>query len=114
MSTMLEVQNLQKYFKTPRGWLHAVDNVSFTLNKGETLGIVGESGCGKSTLGRVILHLLEPTGGKIIYEGEDITDISKKRFKELRQEMQIIFQDPFSSLNPRMTLCFPPLRELFR
>lgn len=104
MGALLEVQNLQKYFKTPHGWLHAVDNVSFQLNRGETLGIVGESGCGKSTLGRTILHLVEPTGGKIFFEGEDISEISKKKFKELRKEMQIIFQDPFSSLNPRMTV----------
>lgn len=104
MSVILEVQNLEKHFKTSQGWLHAVDGVSFTLNKGETLGVVGESGCGKSTLGRVILHLLEPTGGKIIFEGNDITHVSKKQFKDLRREMQIIFQDPFSSLNPRMTV----------
>lgn len=104
MGALLEVQNLQKYFKTPHGWLHAVDNVSFQLNRGETLGVVGESGCGKSTLGRTILHLVEPTGGKIFFEGEDISAINKKKFKELRKEMQIIFQDPFSSLNPRMTV----------
>lgn len=104
MGALLEVQNLQKYFKTPHGWLHAVDNVSFQLNRGETLGVVGESGCGKSTLGRTILHLVEPTGGKIFFEGEDISTINKKKFKELRKEMQIIFQDPFSSLNPRMTV----------
>ena len=104
MSTLLEVRELRKYFKTPHGWLHAVDNVSFQLEQGKTLGIVGESGCGKSTLGRTILHLVEPTGGKIIFEGEDISQISKRRFKELRKEMQIIFQDPFASLNPRMTV----------
>lgn len=104
MGALLEVQNLQKYFKTPHGWLHAVDNVSFRLNRGETMGVVGESGCGKSTLGRTILHLVEPTGGRIFFEGEDISDISKKKFKDLRKEMQIIFQDPFSSLNPRMTV----------
>ena len=104
MSTLLEVKNLQKYFKTPHGMLHAVDNVNFTLNKGETLGVVGESGCGKSTLGRTILHLVEPTGGQIFFDGEDISVVNKKKFKELRREMQIIFQDPFSSLNPRMTV----------
>ena len=104
MSTLLEVKNLQKYFKTPHGMLHAVDNVSFTLNAGETLGVVGESGCGKSTLGRTILHLAEPTGGQIFFDGEDISVVNKKKFKELRREMQIIFQDPFSSLNPRMTV----------
>ena len=104
MSTLLEVQNLQKYFKTPHGMLHAVDNVSFTINTGETMGVVGESGCGKSTLGRTILHLVEPTGGQIFFDGEDISVVNKKKFKELRREMQIIFQDPFSSLNPRMTV----------
>ena len=104
MSALLEIQNLEKYFKTPKGYLHAVDKVSFSIREGETLGVVGESGCGKSTLGRTILHLLEPTGGKILYKGEDITSISKQKFKELRKEMQIIFQDPFSSLNPRMTV----------
>lgn len=104
MSTLLEVKNLQKYFKTPHGWLHAVDNVSFSLDAGETLGVVGESGCGKSTLGRTILHLVEPTRGQIVFNGEDISTVSKAKFKELRREMQIIFQDPFSSLNPRMTV----------
>lgn len=104
MSTLLEVENLKKYFKTSSGWLHAVDNVSFCIDKGETLGVVGESGCGKSTLGRVILHLIEPTSGKIVFDGEDISQISKARFKELRKDMQIVFQDPFSSLNPRMTV----------
>ena len=104
-TAMLEVTNLTKYFKAGRGQLvHAVDNVSFTLNAGETLGVVGESGCGKSTLGRTILHLAEPTGGQIFFDGEDISVVNKKKFKELRREMQIIFQDPFSSLNPRMTV----------
>lgn len=104
MSILVEIENLKKYFKTPRGYLHAVDGVSFTLEQGKTLGVVGESGCGKSTLGRTILHLLEPTSGKIVFEGEDITKVDKKKFKELRKDMQIIFQDPFSSLNPRMTV----------
>jgi peptide/nickel transport system ATP-binding protein len=104
MSAMLEVKNLKKYFKTPRGNLHAVDGVSFKLEQGCTLGVVGESGCGKSTLGRTILHLLEPTDGNIIFDGEDISNVSRRRFKDLRREMQIIFQDPFSSLNPRMTV----------
>ena len=101
---LLEVENLKKYFQTPRGNLHAVDGVSFAIDTGKTLGVVGESGCGKSTLGRVILHLLEPTGGKILFEGEDITNVGKKKLKELQRSMQIIFQDPFSSLNPRMTV----------
>lgn len=102
--TILEVKNLKKHFSTPRGMLHAVDGLDFVIKEGETLGIVGESGCGKSTLGRAILHLLEPNDGQIFFEGEDITHIDNNKFRELRQEMQIIFQDPFSSLNPRMTV----------
>lgn len=104
MSELLRVEDLKKYFKTPKGQLHAVDGVSFTVEKGETLGVVGESGCGKSTLGRCIIHLLEPTDGKIFFEGEDITDISGVKLKESRKDMQMIFQDPFSSINPRMTV----------
>ena len=101
---LLRVENLKKYFQTPRGMLHTVDDVSFSIEKGKTLGVVGESGCGKSTLGRVILHLLDSSGGKIFFEDEDITNVKKKHLKELQRSMQIIFQDPFSSLNPRMTV----------
>ena len=101
MPELLKVINLKKYFKTPAGYLHAVDDVSFSIDEGKTLGVVGESGCGKSTLGRVIIGLLDATGGKVEYFGEDITDANSSRRKELRKEMQIIFQDPFSSLNPR-------------
>jgi len=101
---LLEVQNLKKYFKTPRGMLHAVDDVSFTLERGKTLGIVGESGCGKSTTGRTILRLEEPTSGKVIFEGKDITTLGKRDMRALRKDMQLIFQDPFSSLDPRMTV----------
>ncbi len=101
---LLEVKDLKKYFQTTSGVLHAVDGVNFTIDEGKTLGVVGESGCGKSTLGRVILHLLDSTGGQIFFEGEDITHVSKKHLKELQRKMQIIFQDPFSSLNPRMTV----------
>ena len=101
---ILEVQDLMKYFKTPRGMLHAVDGVSFQLFEGKTLGVVGESGCGKSTLGRTVLHLIENTGGKILFQGKDITHVDKAQLRELRKNMQIIFQDPFSSLNPRMTV----------
>ena len=104
MSVILETKNLRKYFKTPHGYLHAVEDVSLQINRGETMGIVGESGCGKSTLGRTILHLLEPTGGEIWFDGENITGVRGKQLKELRRHMQIIFQDPFSSLNPRMTV----------
>ena len=98
---LLEVKNLKKYFDTPNGLLHAVDDVSFTIEKSKTLGVVGESGCGKSTLGRTILHLLDSTSGSIFFDGQDITTVSKARLKELRRDMQIIFQDPFSSLDPR-------------
>ena len=104
MSTLLEVKNLKKYFRVSNGWLHAVDNVSFTLEKGRTLGVVGESGCGKSTLGRTIVHLLESTGGEIYFEGQEISHIKGKALKDLRRNMQIIFQDPFSSLDPRMSV----------
>lgn len=105
MGTLLEVNDLKKYFKTPKGTLHAVDGISFSLEEGKTLGVVGESGCGKSTLGRVILHLLEPTGGKILFDGKDITTLNRKKLKESRKEMQMIFQDPYSSINPRMRVC---------
>ncbi len=101
---LLRVENLKKYFEVSTGYLHAVDDVSFSIEKGSTLGIVGESGCGKSTLGRVIVHLLDSTSGKMFYKGKDITKIKRARLGELRNEMQIIFQDPFSSLNPRMTI----------
>ncbi|MDD3221655.1 MAG: ABC transporter ATP-binding protein [Lachnospiraceae bacterium] len=102
--TILEVENLTKYFSTPGGQLHAVDGVNFKIEQGRTLGIVGESGCGKSTTGRTILKLLEPTGGKIIFDGQDITGYSRKQMRNLRQEMQMVFQDPFSSLDPRQTV----------
>ncbi|MEA4960585.1 ABC transporter ATP-binding protein [Lutispora sp.] len=104
MSYLLEVKNLKKYFTVPNGLLHAVDDVSFSIKKGETLGIVGESGCGKSTLGRVILRLHEPTSGRILYEGMDITTFSKSEMIHMRRNMQIIFQDPYASLNPRFTV----------
>lgn len=104
MPEMLRIENLKKYFKTPKGLLHAVDDVSFSIEKGETLGVVGESGCGKSTLGRCIIHLLGLTDGKVFFEGEDITNISGDKLKESRKDMQMIFQDPFSSINPRMTV----------
>ncbi len=102
MGELLRVEHLKKYFNTPGGMLHAVDDVSFTINEGDTLGVVGESGCGKTTLGRVTIKLLEPTDGKIIFDGEDITDVKGKENIELRKKMQIIFQDPYSSLNPRL------------
>lgn len=104
MDNLLRVENIKKHFKTSKGILHAVDGVSFDIKKGETLGVVGESGCGKSTLGRTIIHLHEPTSGKIYFEGDDISDIKGRALKEKRKDMQMIFQDPYSSLNPRMTV----------
>lgn len=101
---LLEIEHLKKYFPSPRGTVHAVDDVTFSINKGETMGLVGESGCGKSTLGRSIIHLQESTGGTIRFEGNDVTHLKKEGLKKLREDMQIIFQDPYSSLNPRLTL----------
>ena len=101
---ILRVEHLKKYFTTPKGTLHAVDDVNFSIRTGETLGVVGESGCGKSTMGRAILRLHEPTSGKVYFEGKDILGYNKKQLKDLRKDMQIIFQDPFASLNPRMTV----------
>ena len=101
---ILRVEHLKKYFTTPKGTLHAVDDVNFSIRTGETLGVVGESGCGKSTMGRAILRLHEPTSGKVYFEGRDILGCNKKQLKDLRKDMQIIFQDPFASLNPRMTV----------
>lgn len=102
--TILEVKNLKKYFETPKGTLHAVDDVSFTIGRGKTLGVVGESGCGKSTTGRAILRIIEPTSGQVLFEGEDVGKKSRKEMRKIRTQMQIIFQDPFSSLNPRKTV----------
>ena len=104
MTPVIEVKNLKKYFSVPNGELHAVDDVSFKIERGTTMGIVGESGCGKSPLGRTIIHLLENTSGQILLNGEDVTNVSRKQMKGLREKMQIIFQDPYSSLNPRMTI----------
>ena len=101
---ILKVTNLKKYFKTKKGTVHAVDGVSFSIEKGKTLGIVGESGCGKSTTGRAILRLVEPTDGEVIFDGIDVTKADKKQLSALRRDMQIVFQDPFSSVNPRMTV----------
>lgn len=104
-NTILEVQNLKKYFPVKSGFkkltLKAVDGVSFTINRGETLGLVGESGCGKTTVGRTLLQLYKPTDGKVIFEGQEVTD---KNINEMRKRMQMVFQDPYSSLNPRMTV----------
>lgn len=101
---LLETVNLRKYFKTPKGNLHAVDDINLSIKAGKTLGVVGESGCGKSTLGRTILRLIEPTSGQILYRGEDISKYNKKKMWEMHHKMQIIFQDPYASINPRMTV----------
>lgn len=102
--TILEIKNLKKYFKVGAGKLHAVDDVSFSIREGTTLGIVGESGCGKTTLGRTILRLVEPTSGEIIFNGRHVEKANRIETKKLRSDMQLIFQDPFSSLNPRFTV----------
>ena len=108
---LLDVRDLRKLFPVRRGvlsrivaWVHAVDGVSFALGRGETLGLVGESGCGKTTTGRVILRLLEATSGSVTFDGRDVFAVDRKELRALRRRMQIIFQDPFSSLNPRMSV----------
>ena len=101
---ILDVQHLKKYFKVSKGLLHAVDDVTFQVARGTTIGVVGESGCGKSTLGRSIMRLTEPTAGSVIFEGKNILNFNKKELVHLRSAMQIIFQDPFSSLNPRLSI----------
>ncbi|WP_040287324.1 ABC transporter ATP-binding protein [Sporosarcina koreensis] len=109
--TLLEVQNVKKYFPLPsrlfsrkKEFVKAVDGVSFTVNKGETLSIVGESGCGKSTTGRMIMKLLDITEGKVLFEGQDITNMTDDQIRPLRKEFQMVFQDPYASLNPRLTI----------
>lgn len=102
--TILDVRHLKKYFKTGKGLLHAVDDISFTIERGKTLGLVGESGCGKSTTGRAILRLIEPTSGEVYFEGQDIVKLSGGEMRKKRKDMQIIFQDPFSSLDPKKTV----------
>jgi oligopeptide/dipeptide ABC transporter ATP-binding protein len=101
---IIDIKNLKKYFPTPAGMLHAVDDVSFSINQGKTLGLVGESGCGKSTLGRSIIRLIEPTAGSVKYKSEDILKYSSEKMRLMRREMQLIFQDPYTSLDPRMTV----------
>lgn len=111
-NVLLECRNLKKYFKTPAGMLHAVDDISFSLDRGKTLGVVGESGCGKSTLGRTVLRLLPATEGEVFFEGKNIFAYDKAQVKQMRREMQIIFQDPYSSLNPKMTVAQAILEPL--
>ena len=101
---LLETRDLKKYFKVADGELHAVDGVNITIEQGKTLGVVGESGCGKSALGRPILRLIEPSGGDVLFEGKSIVGLGKKEMREMRKKMQIIFQDPYSSINPRMSV----------
>ena len=101
---LLEVRHLKKYFHTPAGLLHAVDDVDFSIPKGKTMGVVGESGCGKSTLGRSLLCLEPPTAGEILFEGKNIAALSKREMKKVRPKIQMVFQDPYSSLNGRMTV----------
>ena len=110
---LVEVKNLKKYFKTSGGNLHAVDNVSFTIEKGKTLGIVGESGCGKSTLGKTLIRMTDATSGEVWFDGQEVTRMSQREFKKMRMHMQMIFQDPYASLDPRMSvsaLIAEPLR----
>ena len=101
---LLEVKNLKKFYKTSHGMLHAVDDVSFTIKRGSTLGVVGESGCGKSTTGKAILRLTEPTSGTVNFDGTDILALNKREMRQMRKNMQLIFQDPFSSVDPRKTV----------
>ncbi len=101
---IIETRDLTKYFKTSRGMLHAVDHVNLSIPRNRTLGVVGESGCGKSTLGRTVLRLTKPTGGEIFYKGQNIAEYSQHRLRELRRSIQIIFQDPYASLDPRKTV----------
>ncbi|MBQ1395772.1 MAG: ABC transporter ATP-binding protein [Eubacterium sp.] len=111
MSTLIEVKDLKMYFPVSTNWkgqakhvLKAVDGVSFSIEKGKTFGLVGESGCGKTTVGRCLVRLYKPTGGEIIYEGQDITNLNEKELLPFRKKLQMIFQDPYSSLDPRMTV----------
>ncbi|MGM9608073.1 MAG: ABC transporter ATP-binding protein [Oscillospiraceae bacterium] len=104
MAELVRAEHLKKYFNVPRGTLHAVDDVSFSIQEGKTLGIVGESGCGKSTLGRTLVHLLDSTDGTFYFQGQDVTHLRKNELRAFREKAQIIFQDPYSSLDPRMTV----------
>ena len=104
MAALVETQNLKKYFKSGAGMVHAVDDITFKIEEGETVGLVGESGCGKSTLGRTLIHLNESTDGKILFQGKDVTKLKPKEMVQFRKDVQMIFQDPYSSLDPRQTV----------
>ena len=101
---LIETKGLKKYFRTPVGQLHAVDNICLDIKRGKTLGVVGESGCGKSTLGRLLIRLIEPTAGEVYYGGENIISFNRRKMSAMRRNMQIVFQDPYSSLDPRMSV----------
>lgn len=101
---LLEIHNLKKYYNTPNGVLHAVDDVTLSIEKGKTLGVVGESGCGKSTLGKTLIHMTEPTAGEVWFDGKEVAGMNQREFKPMRMKMQMIFQDPYASLDPRMTV----------
>ena len=100
---LVEINHLKKYFHVNKGLLHAVDDVSFYINKGETLGLVGESGCGKSTTGRTIIRLLEADSGEVNFHGENVLGFNKSQMKTFREHVQMVFQDPYSCLNPRLS-----------
>ena len=104
MDTIMNLKNVKKYFDVPQGTLHAVDDITMSIARGTTLGVVGESGCGKSTLGRTVMKLLEPTSGEILFNGQDIAKMSKSEFKPYRNKIQMIFQDPYATLDPRMSV----------
>ena len=104
MATLVEVKGLKRYFETSRGLLHAVDDINMKFEEGQTMGVVGESGCGKSTFARTLVHLQTPTDGQILYQGQDITYPTKRELPKIRENMQIIFQDPYMTLNPRYTV----------
>jgi len=114
MAPLIEVKHLKKYFDVPGGKNHAVDDVTFTIEHGQTLGVVGESGCGKSTLGRTVIRLQEPTDGQVFLNGEDISHVSGRALRKAREKMQIVFQDPYSSLNPRMSITSTLIEPLKR
>lgn len=104
MDNLVEIQDLKKYFKSPKGMVHAVDGVTMSIARGSTMGVVGESGCGKSTLGRVLIQMLAPTGGKLVFDGKDVTSLKGQALRDYHSRAQFIFQDPYSSLDPRYTV----------